>query len=63
MGTRVGGLKARDTNYKLHGEDFYRRIGRTGGIKKVKKGFAMNRELAIECGKKGGKISKRGRTK
>lgn len=27
-GTKAGGLKAAVTNRKLHGEDFYRRIGR-----------------------------------
>ena len=24
-GTKVGGIKARETNYKIHGTDFYKR--------------------------------------
>lgn len=30
-GTKAGGEKARNTNYKLHGDDFYKRIGAIGG--------------------------------
>lgn len=30
-GTVEGGRKARNTNYKLHGRNFYREIGRKGG--------------------------------
>ena len=30
-GTKEGGRKARETNYKVHGPDFYRRIGSKGG--------------------------------
>lgn len=63
-GIKYGGLKARDTIYKKHGKDYYRNIGRLGGKKTgVKKGFACNPELARIAGKKGGKISKRGRAK
>lgn len=64
-GTKAGGLKARETNLKLHGADFYSRIGRIGGKAgdPKKKGFASNIERAKEAGAKGGKISKRGPAK
>lgn len=32
-GTIEGGRKARATNIKRHGEDFYARIGKMGGAK------------------------------
>ncbi len=59
-GTKAGGLKAAETNKRLHGEDFYRNIGRMGGQNGHTGGFAANRELARIAGAKGGKISKRG---
>lgn len=62
-GTLAGGRKARDTNYKLHGKDFYKRIGAIGGRNGHTGGFAANPELAREAGRKGGKISRRGPTK
>lgn len=62
-GTKSGGLKARETNYKTHGIDFYREIGRKGGQNGHTGGFASNPELAKIAGAKGGKISKRGRKK
>lgn len=64
-GTLAGGRKARDTNYKLHGKDFYKRIGSIGGQAPTTKpkGFAANPALAREAGRKGGKISRRGPTK
>lgn len=64
-GTKAGGLKARETNIKLHGIDFYKRIGRMGGKAgdSSKKGFASNIERAKKAGAKGGKISKRGPAK
>lgn len=62
-GTRLGGVKARETNLKKHGKDFYRTIGRAGGSKGAKdgviKGFAANPELAKRAGKIGGTISRR----
>lgn len=59
-GTRLGGLKASEKNRRLHGEDFYRRIGQKGGRKSgIIKGFAFNIERAREAGRKGGLISKR----
>ena len=64
-GTKVGGIKARETNYKIHGTDFYKRIGRIGGKAgdSSNKGFASNIERARKAGAKGGKISKRGPAK
>ena len=62
-GTKEGGLKASKTNLEKHGKDFYRNIGRKGGKKTGKKGFALNPELAKIAGRKGGLISKRGKAK
>lgn len=64
-GTRLGGLRAAESNIKKYGEDFYKQIGRKGGLKNSKdgvvKGFAVNRELASIAGAKGGRISRRGK--
>ena len=63
-GTKVGGLKASLTNKEKYGEDFYQRIGRKGGKKcGIKKGFALNPQLASIAGRKGGSINKRGKAK
>lgn len=60
-GTKAGGKKAAVTNKKLHGQNFYARIGRLGGKNGHSGGFASNPELAKEAGRKGGKKSRRGR--
>lgn len=60
-GTKAGGKKAAITNKKLHGQNFYARIGRLGGKNGHSGGFASNPELAKEAGRKGGKKSRRGR--
>lgn len=62
-GTKIGGQKARNTNYERHGKDFYRTIGRKGGKNGHTSGFASNPELARIAGKKGGLISRRGPAK
>lgn len=64
-GTRSGGLKAAKKNYKLHGKDFYKRIGHKGGSTPTDKlkGFARNPELARIVGAIGGMRSKRGPAK
>ena len=63
-GTVSGGKRAAATNMKQFGEDFYKIIGSKGGQKKgIKKGFALNPDLARRAGSKGGKISKRGSAK
>jgi general stress protein YciG len=58
-GTVAGGKAAATTNKRIHGEDFYARIGALGGKKGTTGGFYANRELARIAGAKGGKISKR----
>ena len=48
-GTRAGGLKARDKNKELYGNDWYSKIGKIGGKKCGMKGFALNHELAVKA--------------
>lgn len=62
-GTKEGGIKAAITNKKLHGKDFYSRLGREGGKKGHTGGFYNNPELARRAGSIGGKKSKRGPAK
>ena len=66
-GTIEGAAKAAETNKKVHGEDFYKNIGRLGGLSGrgpgYKGGFASNPELAKIAGRKGGLISRRGPAK
>jgi len=62
-GTKTGGLKAAEKNRKRHGEDFYKRIGRKGGLTGQTGGFAANPELARIAGAKGGRISRRNKSK
>lgn len=61
--TKAGGPKVRKTIEEKYGKDFWREIGRKGGKACGMKGFALNPELAREAGKKGGRISKRGKAK
>ena len=58
-GTKAGGLKAAKTNKELHGDDFYRNIGRKGGQNGHTGGFASNPELARIAGAVGGHKSRR----
>lgn len=67
-GTIAGGIKARATNYKKYGKDFYREIGRKGGSRSTNGGFASQKvgkdgltgqQRAQIAGKKGGLKSKR----
>ena len=60
-GTREGGLKASRTNIKIHGKDFYKRIGAMGGKTTGYKGFATNPKLARLAGAIGGHNSRRGK--
>lgn len=63
-GNKIGGAKAAATNKRLHGEDFYKRIGKKGGQNGHTGGFAsMDPERVRECGRKGGRISRRGPAK
>ncbi len=61
-GTRDGGLKAKQKNLQRD-PDFYAKIGRKGGQNGRTGGFAANPELARIAGAKGGKISRRGKSK
>jgi uncharacterized protein len=54
-GTKMGGQKAAATNKQRYGLSFYESIGRKGGQISRGGGFATNRELAVEAGRKGGK--------
>ncbi len=58
-GTKVGGMKAAKTNKQRYGANFYEMIGRTGGTISRGGGFAKNRALAVEAGRKGGQASRR----
>ena len=67
-GTPEGGKKARATNLKIYGADFYSRIGRIGGRNGHNGGFASEKvgtdgltgaERARIAGAKGGRNSSR----
>lgn len=67
-GTIEGGRKARNTNIKRFGRDFYKRIGRKGGRNSHTGGFASDKvgadgltgvERARIAGAKGGRASRR----
>jgi hypothetical protein len=58
-GTKAGGLAAAATNKAKYGDDFYAKIGSKGGKLGKTGGFAANKELAREAGRKGGLKSKR----
>lgn len=61
-GTKLGALKAKNTNLERHGNDFFKEIGSRGGkVTGVKKGFACNPERARLAGIKGGSRSRRGK--
>lgn len=62
----AGGKKLVETMVKKHGSyeawcEWMRNNGRKGGEKSTGGGFAVNRELAREAGRKGGRISRRGK--
>ena len=71
-GTLAGGRKAAETNKRIHGEDFYARIGRKGGKNGHTGGFNSEKvgrdgltgfERARIVGAKGGRKSRRGPAK
>jgi len=57
-GTKAGGIKAAMKN-KAKDPNFYARIGAVGGRNSNTGGFAANRDLARQAGRKGGLISRR----
>ena len=59
-GTHAGGIKARDTNYKRSGRDFFSRIGAIGGRAGCTGGFYGDPERAAIAGARGGNRSRRG---
>ena len=58
-GTKAGAKKAAETNKRLHGNDFYRVIGKKGGENGNTGGFQTDPKRARVCGSIGGSISKR----
>lgn len=62
-GTKRGGFKAGATNKMRYGENFYRVIGRIGGLKSRGGGFAADPESARRAGRIGGSISRRPKAK
>lgn len=63
-GTVAGGIKTREIFYEKYGRDYFKTIGRKGGKAcNPYKGFGSCPERAMEAGRKGGKISKRGKAK
>jgi uncharacterized protein len=58
-GTPKGGELAAITNKRKYGPQFYERIGKLGGKVSRGGGFAKNRALAVEAGRKGGQRSRR----
>lgn len=63
-GTKEGGLKAAQSNKKKYGKDYYRNLGKRGGsaAHPMGRGFQLSGK-AVVAGRKGGKISKRGKAK
>ena len=64
-GTLAGGKKTAQTNKEKYGENYYKELGRKGGSvhHPETRWFNNHRDLAQKWGKKGGKISKRGKAK
>ncbi len=59
-GTVAGGIKAAEKNIERHGKDFFKTIGKIGGLaKNPRKGFGSNKERAIASGRLGGLAKKK----
>lgn len=58
-GTRSGGLKTSNTVKRIHGSDYYKKIGSLGGKASGTGGFYGNSERARTAGKLGGSLSSR----
>lgn len=59
-GSIVGGKRAAETNKRIHGSDFYQRIGAIGGKNGTTGGFYQDKVKAKKAGSLGGQKSKRG---
>lgn len=59
-GTHIGGVRTAKTNKEKYGSDYYKSIGRRGGMASDKGGFKSRPDLAKIAGAKGGKNSRRG---
>ena len=46
-GSRLGGIKARNTNYERQGKDFYKRIGQIGGSNGHTCGIIVSKETIM----------------
>lgn len=60
-GNKEGGKKAAATNRAKYGADFYAKIGEQSWKDPKRSratGFALNKQLAVEAGRKGGKKTK-----
>src|SRR5205823_5750652 len=68
-GSKLGGTRARDTNYERQGRDFYKEIGRLGGAKGTTGGYWYKKhvlgdtESIRRAGMLGGRVSRRGNNK
>lgn len=60
--TKEGAAKARKTILERYGKDFYRNVGRCNKGTKRPSGFAVNPALAAIAGRKGGRLSTRGKS-
>jgi len=59
-GTHSGAVKSTEKIKRVHGEDFFKRIGAIGGRNGNTGGFASDPALARKVGATGGQRSKRG---
>lgn len=59
-GNVIGGKAAAKTNMERFGEDFYSRIGASGGRNGTGHTFGHGKVSPTEIGSRGGRVSKRG---
>jgi general stress protein YciG len=58
-GTVEGGNRAAASNKQRYGADFYKQIGRAGGVKSRGGGFAFDHDRAVYWGSVGGKAPRK----
>jgi general stress protein YciG len=59
-GNRESGKQAAQTNIKRYGANYYKQLGKLGGVASTGRGFATIPGLASLAGRLGGSISRRG---